>query len=78
MLSPANQFEVDHQNGVVSDLELIQIAKEFEKAVHEMRNLQIKYFKTRDPEILSQSKAAEKKVDSLLGRFNYSGQPELF
>lgn len=40
--------------------------KEFIKKVQRMRELQIKYFKTRDKEILLKSKAAEKEVDSFI------------
>lgn len=39
---------------------------DFEKLVLEMRNLQKAYFKTRDRDILEQSKATERKVDAYL------------
>lgn len=39
---------------------------DFDRAVIEMRNLQKAYFKTRDRDILEQSKAAERKVDNYI------------
>jgi len=39
---------------------------EFEKLVYEMRSAQINYFRTRDKEVLQQSKQLEKKVDEYL------------
>lgn len=39
---------------------------EFEQLVYEMRSAQINYFRTRDKEVLQQSKQLEKKVDEYL------------
>lgn len=40
--------------------------KELIQAVKLMRELQKKYFRTRDREVLSQSKEAEKRVDAII------------
>lgn len=39
---------------------------EFEKLVHEMRSAQINYFRTRNSDVLQQSKHLEKRVDEYL------------
>ena len=39
---------------------------DFEELVYEMRSAQIKYFRTRDKEVLQQSKQLEKRVDKYL------------
>lgn len=41
----------------------------FLSAVQEMRTLQVKYFKTRDRDVLIESKAAEKRVDAMVKEF---------
>jgi hypothetical protein len=39
---------------------------EFEKLVYEMRSAQVNYFRTRNKEVLQQSKQLEKRVDEYL------------
>lgn len=46
---------------------------DFEFLVFEMRALQIKYFKSRDRDVLIKSKEAEKKVDAHLSNINNPG-----
>lgn len=48
---------------------------DFEKLVQDMRKAQKAYFATRNPEMLKQSKALEKKVDDYLSNLK---QPKLF
>lgn len=50
---------------------------DFFAAVATMRRLQREYFKTRSPEILQQSKAAEREVDAMI-RQQLKGQGNLF
>ncbi len=49
----------------------------FLAAVAAMRRLQREYFKTRSPEILQQSKAAEREVDAMIQQ-QLKGQGNLF
>lgn len=46
----------------------LRLIPEFIQAVSTMRDRQKQYFKTRDKEVLVQSKSAEHEVDSLLRR----------
>lgn len=48
----------------MNELELLQNVRAYLKALHEMRQLQKDYFKTRSKESLIRSKEYEKKIDS--------------
>jgi hypothetical protein len=52
--------------------------QEFIAAVEQMRSLQRQYFKSRNPEILKQSKAAEAVVDKAIQEFTSHKQTSLF
>lgn len=52
--------------------------EDFINKVAEMRSLQKQYFKSRSPEILKQSKAAEAAVDKAIREFTSHKQPSLF
>lgn len=52
--------------------------KKFINKVAEMRSLQKQYFKTRSPDILRQSKAAEVEVDRAIQEFTSHKQTSLF
>lgn len=53
-------------------------SQEFIAAVTKMRSLQKQYFKSRDPDILKQSKAAEVEVDRAIQEFTSHKQTSLF
>lgn len=52
--------------------------QEFVAAVEQMRSLQRQYFKSRDMDILHQSKAAELQVDRAIQEFTSHKQQSLF
>jgi hypothetical protein len=53
-------------------------SQEFISLVAEMRSLQKQYFKSRNPSILQQSKAAELAVDKAIQEFTSHKQTSLF
>ena len=51
--------------------------QEFIAAVEQMRSLQKQYFKSRDPDILRQCKAAEAEIDKAIQEFTSHKQTSL-